>query len=102
MTDNDFVVIATYSNNFEADIMKSALQAVGIQSSIQKDDCGGFGTNLSLNGGINLLVQFNDGRNAEEVLNSALLRPVNRTQATRCRHLKPKVWKRSMRLSEDS
>ena len=78
MNDNDLVVIATYANNFEANIMKSALEAVAIESLIQgDDDCGGFRPNLSIDRGIKLLVQSNDARNAEEVLNSALLRPVD-------------------------
>jgi hypothetical protein len=81
MTNNDLVVIATYANNFEADIMKSALEAAAIESLIQGEDCEGFRPDSSKDRGIKLLVQSNDARNAEEVLNTAQLRPVKRVRA---------------------
>lgn len=66
--DDSLVTVATFLNHIEADLAKSALEAAGIESMIQSDDCGGVRPHLWM-GGIQLLVRDEDAQRALEILN---------------------------------
>jgi len=70
MADSALVVIRTFINDFDAGIARTALEAAGIESMIQSDDCGGMRPHLWM-GGIDLLVRSEDAPFAEEVLSGA-------------------------------
>jgi hypothetical protein len=65
---DSLVTIGTFLNHIEADLAKSALEAAGIESMIQSDDCGGVRPHLWM-GGIQLLVRDEDAQRALEILN---------------------------------
>ncbi len=67
MSFSDFVVLRTYLNHIEADILKTVLEAAGIESFIRSDDCGGMRPHLWM-GGIELLVHAEDVAKANEIL----------------------------------
>jgi hypothetical protein len=59
--------VRTFVTSIEAEIAKSALEAAGIQSVIERDDCGGVRPSMWL-GGVALLVLNEDVTVAREVL----------------------------------
>ncbi len=61
------VVVRTYTNKFEADVAKSALDAAKIDSLIRADDAGGTRPHLWM-GGVELLVRAEDAASANEIL----------------------------------
>ncbi len=61
-----------FLNDLEAGIARSALEAAGIESMIQSDDCGGMRPHLWMSG-IDLLVRSEDVQNAEDVLGTLSL-----------------------------
>jgi len=63
----DFVVIRTYLNHIEAELLKTVLEAAGIVAFIRSDDCGGMRPHLWM-GGVDLLVPAEDVEQAEELL----------------------------------
>jgi hypothetical protein len=65
---DSLVTVGTYLNHIDADLAKSALEAAGIESMIQSDDCGGVRPHLWM-GGIQLLVRDEDAQRALEILN---------------------------------
>ena len=67
--DDSLVTVATFLNHVEADLAKSALEAAGIESMIQSDDCGGVRPHLWM-GGVQLLVRDEDAQRAIEILNA--------------------------------
>jgi hypothetical protein len=69
MIDSDLVTIRTFINDFDAEVAQTALEAAGIESMIQSDDCGGMRPHLWM-GGIELLVRSEDAGNANEILNT--------------------------------
>ena len=71
MSDTDLVVIRTYINDFDAEVAQTALEAAGIESMIQSDDCGGMRPHLWM-GGIELLVRSEDAGSANEILNTTV------------------------------
>jgi hypothetical protein len=65
----DLVIIQAFGNEFEADIAKSALESVGIDSMIQADTAGGMRPHLAWSGaGFKLLVREEDAATARDVL----------------------------------
>lgn len=64
------VVIRTSLNHFEAEMMRTALEAAGIPSMIRSDDCGGQRPHMWM-GGIELLVRADDVAQATEILDVA-------------------------------
>jgi hypothetical protein len=76
MTDSDLVAIRTYINDFDAEIAQTALEAAGIESMIQSDDCGGMRPHLWM-GGIELLVRSEDASKADEILKTTALAEPN-------------------------
>jgi len=68
--DQPLVVLRTYSNRFEADVAKSALDAANIESLIRADDVGGTRPHLWMSAGVELLVREEDAASASEILGS--------------------------------
>jgi hypothetical protein len=66
--DDALVSVGTFLTHIEADLARSALEAAGIESMIQSDDCGGVRPHLWM-GGIQLLVRDEDAQRALEILN---------------------------------
>ena len=62
------VAIRSFTDELEADLAKSTLQAFGIHCLITSDDCGGMRPGMSVVNGIRLVVSSNDVDRAEEVL----------------------------------
>ena len=71
MRDQDLVLIRTFSNQFEADMAISVLQAAGIDAIIQADSAGGMRPHIAwASGGFKVLVREGDARAAKEILES--------------------------------
>ena len=68
MSDTELVVIRTFSNKFDADVAKSALDAAEIESMIRADDAGGMRPHLWFGQGVELLVRREDAERAAELL----------------------------------
>jgi hypothetical protein len=76
MSDSDLVIVRTFLNPFDAELAKTALEAVEIQSMIQADDAGGNATGLWMSG-VELLVRAEDAARADEVLRTAPAPPLS-------------------------
>jgi len=63
------VVIKTFSNEMFARIASLHLEALGIESLVQKDDCGGVYPQLQLAGGVRLLINPEEEERVEAILN---------------------------------
>ncbi len=74
MSLSDFVVLRTYLTHIEADLLKTVLEAAGIEAFIRSDDCGGMRPHLWM-GGIELLVHADDYAKADEVLGNDQTNP---------------------------
>jgi len=71
MRDDDLVVVHTFSNQFEADMALSALQAAEIDGMIQADTAGGMRPHIAwASGGFKVLVREEDALEAREILAS--------------------------------
>ena len=65
----DLICIKNYNNRTEAEIVKSLLEASGIEAVVSADDCGGMRPHLLLGtNGTRLLVKEEDAQKALEVL----------------------------------
>jgi len=64
----DLVTIRTFTNELDANLAKSALEAAGIDCMIGRDDCGGMRPSLSMVQGIKLIVRSEDAERAAGVL----------------------------------
>jgi hypothetical protein len=62
------VTIRTFSSHMEADLVKSLLQAFGVESLTSADDCAGQRVSMTLTEGVRLMVQAEDQSRAEEIL----------------------------------
>jgi hypothetical protein len=69
MTDTALVIIRTYTNQFDAQIAKTALDAAGIASMIRSDDCGGTRPHLWM-GGVELVVRQENAGEAAAILDT--------------------------------
>ncbi len=67
MSDTQLVVVGTYLNQFEADTVRSALEAAGIACMVRSDDCGGMRPHLWM-GGVQILVRSEDAAQAAELV----------------------------------
>lgn len=67
MSDATLVVVGTYYTEIEADLAQTVLQAEGIDSMIQADDCGGVSPQLWMRG-VALLVRSEDAERAVRFL----------------------------------
>ena len=71
MRDDDLVIIHTFSNQFEADMAISALEAAEIDAIIQADTAGGMRPHIAwATGGFKVLVREEDALEAKEILES--------------------------------
>jgi len=71
MRDDDLVVVQTFSNQFEADMAISALEAAEIDAIIQADTAGGMRPHIAwASGGFKVLVREEDALEAKEILES--------------------------------
>lgn len=68
--DSQLTPVRVFTSEVEAEIAKAALDAFGVDSIINRDDCGGQRPHLSFSGGIQLLVRTEDAARAEEVLDT--------------------------------
>jgi hypothetical protein len=68
--EDHLVVLRTYLNHLEADLLRTVLEAAGIDAFVRSDDCGGMRPHLWM-GGVDLLVRAEDLPKADEVLNTA-------------------------------
>jgi len=69
MRDDDLVVVHTFSNQFEADMAISALEAAEIDAIIQADTAGGMRPHIAwASGGFKVLVREEDALEAKEIL----------------------------------
>ena len=64
----NFVVIATYSNQFEAEVAQATLAEAEIESFLKFDDTGGMLPALQLTAGVRLLVDRVDEPEARTLL----------------------------------
>ena len=68
--DPELVTVRTFSNEPDAYVAKSALEAFGIDCAISTDDCGGQRPHLAFVGGLRLTVRAEDAERARDVLNN--------------------------------
>ena len=61
-------IVRTFSNEIEAEMAMSALEAAGIESAMKRDDCGGVQPAMGLTGGVQVIVNDEDLEVATEVL----------------------------------
>ncbi len=66
---DDAVVLRTYASEAVAGIAETRLAFEGIETHIQKDDCGGAYPSLQMCRGVRLLVKPEDLEDAEKILN---------------------------------
>jgi hypothetical protein len=71
MPDSELVVVRTFSNRFEADVARSALEAASIESMVRPDDAGGMRPGLWVGRGVELIVRAEDAERANEVLGTS-------------------------------
>ena len=68
MSEIDLVVVRTFSNRFDADLARSALEAASIDSMLRPDDAGGMRPGLWAGRGVEVLVRGEDAERAKEIL----------------------------------
>jgi len=68
---DDLVVVRTFSNKFEADVAKTALDAAKIDCFIRADDAGGTRPGMWMGNGVELLVRAEDADWADEILSGS-------------------------------
>ena len=68
MSESELVILRTFSNRFEADLARSALEAASIESMVRHDDAGGMRPGLWVGRGVELLVRREDAERAREIL----------------------------------
>jgi hypothetical protein len=71
MSSQELVVLRTFNNHIDADLARSALEAVGIESLVRADDAGGLRPSLWVGSGVQLMVRAEDAKWAEEVLSAS-------------------------------
>ena len=71
MTDATLVVVRTFSNEIDADLARSALEAAEIDSMIRSDNAGGMRPAMSMSNGVELLVREEDAERAAEILSAS-------------------------------
>ncbi len=76
MAAQHLVVARRFLNRFEADVAKSALDAVDIASMIRADDAGGMRPGMWMGSAVEILVRSEDLQRAVEILDTtATTRP---------------------------
>lgn len=70
-------LLRTFSNEIEAEMAMSALEAAGIQSAMRRDDCGGVQPAMGLTGGIQVIVDDENLEEATAVIDAFAVEPVD-------------------------
>ena len=71
MSEDDLVVLSTFTNHIEADLARSALDAMGIESMVRADDAGGEQPGLWVANGVQILVKARDADLAKMVISGS-------------------------------
>ena len=64
----DQVIVASYGNDFDAEIAKGHLESAGIEAIVIKDDGGGMLPSLQSNEGVKVMVSQKNEQKALQVL----------------------------------
>lgn len=67
----EWVVLRTFNSHGEAEIVRGALLAEGVEAFVSSDDCGTVDPALTFARGVRLLVDVGDRERAEEILGDA-------------------------------
>jgi hypothetical protein len=68
MSADDLVILDTFTNHVQADLARSALDAMGIESMVRADDAGGENPGLGFGQGVQILVKARDAELAKMVI----------------------------------
>ena len=68
---SDLVVVRTFSDQFAADVAKTALDAGDIECFVRSDDEGGLQPGMAFSNGVQLVVRAEDASRADEILRSS-------------------------------
>ena len=68
--EKDLVAIRTFTNGFDAEVARTALEAAEIDAVVRSDDAGGLHPGMWTASGVRLLVRAEDSQRAEEILSS--------------------------------
>ena len=68
MSADDLVILDTFTNHVQADLARSALDAMGIESMVRADDAGGENPGLGFVQGVQILVKARDAELAKMVI----------------------------------
>ena len=71
MSGDDLVILNTFTNHIEADLARSALDAMGIESMVRADDAGGEQPGLWAANGVQILVRERDAELAKMVISGS-------------------------------
>jgi Putative prokaryotic signal transducing protein len=71
MSADDLVILSTFNNQIEADLARSALESIGIESMVRADDAGGEQPGLWVGEGVQILVRERDAELARTVINES-------------------------------
>lgn len=78
MSESELVVVRTFSNKFDADVAKSALDGAGIESMVRTDASGNVQPGMWMSNGVDLIVRSEDASAAGEILDTAPTVPSER------------------------
>lgn len=65
---NKLVLLRSFSNEVDAMVAKSHLEASGVFVAVKKDDVGGMQPSFQLTGGVSLMVRAKDEKRANQIL----------------------------------
>jgi hypothetical protein len=71
MSETELVVVRTFSDQFAADVAKTALDAAGIENFVRSDDAGGMRPGMWMGNGVELIVRAEDAKRADEILSES-------------------------------
>jgi Putative prokaryotic signal transducing protein len=71
MSADDLVILSTFNNHIQADLARSALDAMGIESMVRADDAGGEQPGLWIGEGVQILVRERDAELAKMVISGS-------------------------------
>ena len=71
MSADDLVIVSTFNNHIQADLARSALDAMGIESMVRADDAGGEQPGLWVGEGVQILVRERDAELAKMVISGS-------------------------------
>jgi hypothetical protein len=71
MSADDLIILSTFNNHIQADLARSALDAMGIESMVRADDAGGEQPGLWSGEGVQILVRERDAELAKMVISGS-------------------------------